>query len=73
MTEMGETGELNVGQLIRQAQTETLFWSVYNLYGFSAPRNGEEEKSVPACPAKLFELSTETGVPNFRFSAKRNY
>jgi erythromycin esterase-like protein len=71
MTEMGETGELNVGHLMRRsnaADSILVGFTTYTGEVMAASEwgeAGEKMKVNPALPGSYSRLFHETGVPNF--------
>jgi erythromycin esterase-like protein len=71
MTEMGETGELNVGHLMRQANdgdSVLVGFTTYTGEVMAASEWGEKGEKMPMCAALTSSYSGlfhETGVPNF--------
>jgi erythromycin esterase-like protein len=71
MTEMGETGELNVGQLMRQANDGNAVLVGFTTYTGEVTaasewgEKGEKMRVRPALAGSYASLFHETGVPNF--------
>jgi erythromycin esterase-like protein len=71
MTEMGETGELNVGHLMRKAhdgESVLVGFTTYTGEVMAASEwgeNGERMKMRPALPGSYSRLFHDTGIPHF--------
>jgi erythromycin esterase-like protein len=71
MTEMGETGELNVGHLMREANdgnSVLVGFTTYTGEVMAASEWGEKGQRMkvrPAIPGSYSRLFHETGIPNF--------